>query len=102
MAATGTTSKKTAKTKKKSRAVLREVEPGSAVECSHCGERVKFQAKMRHKQVICNIYVSGKWDRVEHYHEDCYDQAKEPFGEVDRTPQVKMRRTKPADAAAKK
>ena len=57
-------------TKLSSRAVLREVEPGSTVECTHCGERVKFQAKMRHKQVICNVYVGRRWDRVEHFHAD--------------------------------
>src|SRR5690349_13959526 len=58
-----------------SRAVLRDVEPGSTVECAHCGERVKFQAKVRNRQVICNVYVKGVWDRVEHFHADCYDLA---------------------------
>ncbi len=74
-----------------SRAVLRDVEPGSTVECIHCGERVKFQAKVRHKQVICNVYVQGRWDRVEHFHSECYEQAGEPHGDVDTTPLVKRR-----------
>lgn len=82
----GTTPRKLA-----SRAVLRDVEPGSTVECAHCGERVKFQAKMRHKQVICNVYVRGRWNRVEHYHLDCYGAAGEPYGEADTTPPVKLR-----------
>jgi hypothetical protein len=76
----------------RSRAVLRDVEPGSAVDCMTCGERVKFQAKVRPKQVICNVYEKGTWVRVEHYHAACYDTAGEPHGEVDTTPVVKARR----------
>ncbi len=83
-----TTAKKTAakkapakkKTSWKSRAVLRMVEPGSQVECILCGERVKFQAKMRHQQAICNIYEKNAWVRVDHYHYPCYKEAKEPYG----------------------
>ena len=68
------------KIKKVSRAVTRLVNPGSQVECMHCGERVKFQAKMRHQEVICNVYEKSKWVRVEHFHADCYKSAKYPFG----------------------
>ena len=64
------------------RAVLRSVEAGSFVECARCGERVKFQAKIRNQQVICNIYVDGRWNRVEHYHSQCYDEAGEPHGAI--------------------
>jgi hypothetical protein len=64
------------------RAVVRSVEAGSFIECSRCGERVKFQAKVRTQQVICNIYVDGRWDRVEHYHMACYGDAGEPHGEA--------------------
>lgn len=71
---------KPVKIKKVSRAVTRLVEPGSQVDCQYCGERVKFQAKMRHQQVICNVYEKGKWVRVEHFHADCYKKAKQPFG----------------------
>jgi len=63
-----------------SRAVIRPIEAGSSVECVCCGERVKFQAKVKAQQVICNVYVGAKWDRVEHYHLDCYDAAGEPHG----------------------
>jgi hypothetical protein len=63
-----------------SRAVVRLVEAGSLVDCAHCGERVKFQAKLRKEQVICNIYVDGRWNRVEHYHDHCYEEAGAPFG----------------------
>ena len=68
------------KIKKVSRAVTRLVEPGSQVDCQHCDERVKFQAKMRHQQVICNVYEKSQWIRVVHYHSDCYKLAKNPFG----------------------
>jgi hypothetical protein len=92
MGSTTTSSKIAAR----SRAVLRDVEPGSTVDCVHCGERVKFQAKVRHKQVICNVYDEGRWVRVEHYHSGCYDDASLPHGPVDTTPLVKARRSAPA------
>lgn len=63
-----------------SRAVVRNIEAGSTAECAACGERVKFQAKLRMQQVICNVYVDGHWDRVEHFHHECYQQVGEPYG----------------------
>jgi hypothetical protein len=63
-----------------SRAVGRPIEAGSASECAHCGDRVKFQAKIRAYQVICNVYIDGRWDRVEHYHDGCYREVDEPYG----------------------
>lgn len=62
------------------RAVLRMIEPGSEVNCAHCSERVKFQAKRKLRQVICNVYKQKRWDRVEHFHEECYEIAGEPHG----------------------
>ncbi len=79
-AAAKSAAKKPAKKTWKSRAALRLVEAGSAVECLHCGERVKFQAKLRNMQVICNIYTKGVWERVDHYHSECYDLADQPYG----------------------
>lgn len=64
----------------KSRAVLRPIEAGNFAECAFCGDRVKFQAKIRKQQVICNVYIGGRWDRVEHFHSECYDAGGEPFG----------------------
>ncbi len=78
--------------------MLRDVEPGSTVDCTLCGERVKFQAKVRHKQVICNVYEQGRWSRVEHFHAGCYEQAGEPHGDVDRSPVVRTRRSAPPAA----
>ena len=63
-----------------SRAVLRPIEAGSDTYCTVCGERVKFQAKLKMQQVICNVYVKGNWDRVEHFHAGCYDTAGHPYG----------------------
>lgn len=64
----------------KSRAVHRLVEAGSVVTCVGCGEHIKFRAKVRAKQVICNVYRKGVWQRVEHYHDDCYTAAGAPYG----------------------
>lgn len=66
----------------KSRAVVRTIDAGNSAYCSHCDELIKFRAKVRAYQVICNVYVKGKWDRVEHFHQECYDKAGEPYGEA--------------------
>lgn len=63
-----------------SRAVSRPIEPGNSAFCAECGEQVKFQARLRLQQVICNVYVDGRWNRVEHYHAACYDVAGQPYG----------------------
>ncbi|MEA3218544.1 MAG: hypothetical protein QOJ19_4700 [Acidimicrobiia bacterium] len=70
-----------------SRAALRSVEAGNYVDCACCGERVKFQAKLRKQQVICNVYIEGRWDRVEHYHAECYDAAGQPHGSPTEQPE---------------
>jgi hypothetical protein len=74
------TATRRAAAKWKSRAVVRNIEAGSSTECAFCGERVKFQAKIRMQQVICNVYVNGHWDRVEHYHAECYTLVGELYG----------------------
>jgi hypothetical protein len=33
-------------------------------------------------QVIANVYVDGRWNRVEHFHDECYALAGDPFGQV--------------------
>jgi hypothetical protein len=63
-----------------SRAVRRLVEAGNAATCTACGLPVKFKAKARLTQVIANVYVDGHWDRVEHYHSECYETAGQPYG----------------------
>jgi hypothetical protein len=72
---------KTMTTANRSRAALRSIEAGSSAICVSCDEQVKFKAKVKLQQVICNVYVDGRWDRVEHYHAECYTTAGEPYGE---------------------
>jgi hypothetical protein len=69
-------------TKWQSRAVLRTIEAGSSAICVTCEDQVKFRAKVKAHQVVCNVYVDGKWDRVEHYHLECYEAADKPYGEA--------------------
>jgi hypothetical protein len=63
-----------------SRAVIRLVEPGNDVSCQHCGLPVKFVAREQNRQVIANVYIEGRWDRVEHFHAACYGLVDEPYG----------------------
>jgi hypothetical protein len=70
----------TVKTQFMSRAVLRPVEAGSSANCAVCGKLVKFSAKTKLQQVIANVYVNQVWDRVEHFHAECYEGAGRPYG----------------------
>ena len=65
-----------------SRAIIKLIEAGSAAECPHCLDRVKFRARHRDQQVICNVYDNGVWKRVEQYHLECYHDADSPHGEA--------------------
>ena len=79
--ASSTKAKNKRNTKWESRAVDRLIEAGSTAECPHCGERVKFRARHRDRQIICNVYDDGVWQRVEQFHAECYTEAGEPYGE---------------------
>lgn len=63
-----------------SRAVDRPVEPGNSAMCTVCGAPVKFVARAQLRQVIANVYVDESWNRVEHFHADCYLEAGMPYG----------------------
>jgi uncharacterized protein (DUF983 family) len=76
----------------RSRAVLRPVAAGNTAVCPACGAPVKFAARVRRQQVIANVYVDGRWDRVEHYHPACYADAAEPHGPAVETPSQSYRR----------
>jgi len=65
----------------KSRAVSRTVDAGNAADCAVCDELIKCRARIRAEQIICNVYVKNRWDRVEHYHPECYEEAGAPYGE---------------------
>ena len=71
---------------------------GNWAECVLCEEVVKFRARERRAQVICNVYVANKWDRVEHFHPDCYQAADEPHGAA---PEVETPQRRKAPAASK-
>ncbi len=58
---------------------MRTVEAGNAATCVWCCDPIKFSARERTSQVIANVYVDGRWNRVEHYHSDCYQEAGEPY-----------------------
>ena len=60
---------------------MRAIEPGCAATCIHCDEPVKFIARVNGRQVIANVYIDGKWNRVEHFHAECYDENAMPYGE---------------------
>lgn len=81
MASSSSTATKPETVTWESRAVLRLIEAGCSADCPHCGERVKFRARHRDQQVICNVYEDGVWQRVEQYHVDCYTEAGQPYGE---------------------
>ncbi len=63
-----------------SRAVIRTIEAGNSAICVVCGKPVKFSAKARLQQVIANVYVDQVWDRVEHFHAECYEAVGRPYG----------------------
>lgn len=65
-----------------SRARLRPIEPGCTATCPFCDLPVKFKAKTKQQQAVCNVYIKKVWNRVEQYHYDCYVAAGEPYGEA--------------------
>lgn len=73
-------SKAATKVQPTSRAVTRLIEAGSMCDCIGCGKQVKFRARQRDLQVICNVYEDGVWRRVEHFHEECYETSGFPYG----------------------
>ena len=64
------------------RAVARPILAGNNVYCQVCDGLLVFRAKQRRVQVICNVYKGDAWDRVEHFHDSCYQGAGAPHGEV--------------------
>lgn len=65
-----------------SRAVIRIIDPGNTQPCDHCGLLVKYRARAKTKRIIANVYVDGEWDRVEHFHVDCYEAIGQPYGKA--------------------
>ena len=83
-----------------SRAVVRFIEAGNSANCATCGDMVQFRARVKSQQVICNVYNDGKWDRVEHFHRECYEAAGQPFGEADESQPLRPKHRSAAAAPA--
>ena len=80
--------------------MVRTIDAGSSTICVHCEQQVKFSAKIKRHQVIANVYVKDDWNRVEHFHLECYLEAASPFGEVDPNAAPAPRRVQQARDAA--
>jgi ssDNA-binding Zn-finger/Zn-ribbon topoisomerase 1 len=67
-------------------------------ECASCGKPVQFAQGTSNIWVIANVYVDcdhtdhvcrlclgygRRWDRIEHWHEACYDEDQKPYGETE-------------------
>ncbi len=55
--------------------------------CAFCGNDIGFRGthgrdRTKLRQIIANVYVNGLWNRVEHFHASCYDEAGQPYGPV--------------------
>jgi hypothetical protein len=83
-----------------SRAVVRYIEAGNSANCAHCGDLVQFRARVKTQQVICNVYTNGKWDRVEHFHRECYETAGEPYGTADESQPLRPKNRPSSSTAA--
>ncbi|MCU1346409.1 MAG: hypothetical protein JWL70_2675 [Acidimicrobiia bacterium] len=79
--------------------MIRAVDAGCSSTCVKCDQQVKFSAKVKRHQVICNIYTDGKWDRVEHFHYECYVEHESPYGVVDPNAVPPPRRVQQLQAA---
>lgn len=52
-------------------------------ECGGCTKKVKFNARdSKAQMVVANVYEADKWNRVEHWHRTCYEEAGSPYGEA--------------------
>jgi len=64
-------------------------------ECASCGQAVMFMQGTSNIWVIANVYVNcdheerecrrclgygRRWDRIEHWHESCYEESGKPYG----------------------
>jgi len=78
-----------------SRATLRLIEAGSSADCPFCNEQVSYKARLREMQVICNVYEDNVWQRVEQFHQQCYKDAKNPYGKAKKKKSVKRPPKKP-------
>lgn len=86
-----------------SRATVIKIEEIDMDDCAGC--RVSVTSDTDNRWVVANVYedcclipsckkcqgAARRWDRLEHWHEDCYDLAGQPYG----APQVPKKKKKP-------
>lgn len=67
-----------------SRAISRFVTPGDSRKCDYCEKLIAAGGRKgrQKKQVVCNVYVDGRWNRVEIFHINCYEEAGSPHGDL--------------------
>lgn len=90
-----------------SRATVLKITDEEMADCARC--TVSITSDTNERWVVCNVYedcciiplckrclgVGRRWDRLDRYHEDCYDLADQPHGPP-QTPQKKTKtKTKP-------
>ena len=51
-------------------------------DCVICETQIRYAAKTKPRQVIANVYQDEKWQRVEHFHDECYLVANSPYGTI--------------------
>lgn len=104
------------------RAVGLQVAAGTVASCIQCQRSgkpsseaaIKFRSSQRQRWVIANVYASardprepgtrralppgrsGVWDRVETFHDECYTDAGEPYGQRTERPNP-QKRPEPAE-----
>jgi hypothetical protein len=59
-------------------------------DCDSPRHLIAWRARTVSREIIANVYVDGKWNRVEHFHPACYDRAGSPYGE----PKKRARKTR--------
>lgn len=50
--------------------------------CSYPRHIIISKTRFPIKEIIANVYFEDKWQRVEHFHSDCYDKMGNPYGPV--------------------
>ena len=87
-----------------SRAVVMKISDDQMDDCARCS--VSITSDTDRRWVVANVYedccliptckkchgTTRRWDRLEHWHEDCYDLSGQPYGEPSVPP--KKRKTK--------
>lgn len=64
------------------RVVSKPCTAGDFIVCRRCGAEIKYRARTKDREVLCNVYENGAWDRLERFHPACYVGAGEPYGPV--------------------